>query len=74
MAAPAEPGRVEQLRLVMAEIKIADVRSQVMFSLFTDFENFSTFKPAQQKAEAVNTMLDEVIAWGGAMQSLRSKS
>ena len=32
---------VEHLRLVMGEIKVADVRAQVALSLFTDFENFS---------------------------------
>jgi NAD(P)H-dependent FMN reductase len=36
----------EQLRLVMAELQIADVRAQVTLSLFTDFENFTKFKPA----------------------------
>src|SRR5262245_16191069 len=36
---------VEHLRLVMAELMIADVRAQVMLSLFTDFENFTTFTP-----------------------------
>src|ERR687898_67267 len=37
---------VEQLRLVMAELKVATVRAQVTLSLFTDFENFTTFKTA----------------------------
>src|SRR6187401_2277412 len=32
---------VEQLRLVLAELMVADVRAQVMLSLFTDFENFT---------------------------------
>src|SRR3982751_917191 len=36
---------VESLRLVMGEIMVADIRNQVQLSLFTDFENFSTFKP-----------------------------
>src|SRR5206468_9617038 len=36
---------VEHLRLVMGELQVADVRAQVMLSLFTDFENFSVFKP-----------------------------
>ena len=36
---------VEQLRLMMAEVQIATVRNQVMLSLFTDFENYSVFKP-----------------------------
>lgn len=64
---------VEQLRLVMGEIQIADVRSQVMLSLFTDFENFTTFKPHPRHEAAVNAMLDQVIAWGGALKPLRTK-
>jgi NAD(P)H-dependent FMN reductase len=64
---------VEQLRLVMAELKVASVRSQVQLSLFTDFENFTKFKPAPFQEKSVNTMLDEVIAWGGALKALRTK-
>lgn len=62
---------VENLRLVMGEIKVADVRAQVMLSIFTDFENFTTFKPHPQHEKAVHTMADEVIAWGGALKPLR---
>lgn len=64
---------VEQLRLVMGELQVADVRAQVMLSLFTDFENFSTFKPAPHQEAAVNAMLDQVIAWGTAMKGVREK-
>lgn len=64
---------VESLRLVMGELQVADVRAQVMLSLFTDFENFTTFKPAAMHEKSVNTMLDQVIAWGGAMKTLRNK-
>ena len=42
---------VEQLRLVMAELKVASVHSQVQLSLFTDFENFTKFKPAPLSRE-----------------------
>jgi len=62
---------VENLRLVMGEIKIADVRAQVALSLFTDFENFTTFKPHEKHDKAVHLMADEVIAWGGALKALR---
>ena len=62
---------VEQLRLVMGEILVADVRAQVALSLFTDFENFTTFKPAPLHEKSVHTMLDQVIAWGGALKGLR---
>ncbi len=37
---------VEHLRGVMAELQIADVRAHVSLSLYTDFENYSVFKPA----------------------------
>src|SRR5881296_2462563 len=54
---------VEQLRLVLAEVQIATVRNQVLLSLFTDFENFSVFKPAPQHEKSVNAMLEQVTAW-----------
>ena len=64
---------VEQLRLVMGELQVADVRAQVMLSLFTDFENFTTFKPAGYHEKSVNAMLDQVIAWGRALKAVRGK-
>ena len=64
---------VEQLRLVMGELKVADVRAQVLLSLFTDFENFSAFNPDPRHEKSVNSMLDELIAWGGALKPLRQK-
>lgn len=65
---------VENLRLIMGELQVADVRSQVMLSLMTDFENFTVFKPHPRHEKSVNEMLDQVIAWGGAMKTLREKS
>lgn len=62
---------VESLRLVMGELQVADVRAQVGLSLYTDFENFSVFKPTAHKEQAVGDMLDQVIAWGGALKTLR---
>ena len=64
---------VEHLRVVLAEVQIATVRNQVMLSLFTDFENFSVFKPDPRKETSVNEMLDQIIAWGGALKTLREK-
>jgi NAD(P)H-dependent FMN reductase len=62
---------VEHLRLVMGELMVADVRAQVALSLYTDFENFSVFKPAPHHEKSVHDVLDHVIAWGGALRSLR---
>lgn len=62
---------VESLRLVMGELQIADVRAQVMLSLFTDFENFKAFKPDARHEASVTTMLDQVISWGNALKNVR---
>lgn len=63
---------VEQLRLVMAELQVATVRNQVALSLFTDFENFSTFKPAAHHEKSLGGMVDQLVAWGAAMKTVRS--
>ncbi|MFE5138585.1 NADPH-dependent FMN reductase [Streptomyces fagopyri] len=62
---------VEHLRLVAGELQMADVRSQVALSLFTDFENFSVFRPADMHLDGLNTMLDQVVSWSNALASLR---
>ena len=64
---------VEQLRAVVGALQIADVRAQVALSLFTGFENFTVFKPGPRQEASVNAMLDQVIAWGTAMKTVRQK-
>src|SRR6184192_1022613 len=64
---------VEQLRLNVAEVQMATVRNQVLLSMYTDFENFSVFKPAPQHEKSVNAVFDQVIAWGGALKVLREQ-
>ena len=64
---------VEHLRLIMAEVQVATVRSQVMLSLSTDFENYSVFKPAATHEKSLQGMLDQVIAWAEALKPLRKK-
>src|SRR5437867_2852685 len=64
---------VEQLRLVLAEVQMATVRNQVLLSMFTDFENYSVFKPDARHEKSVNEMFDQVIAWSGALKALREK-
>lgn len=63
---------VEQLRLVMGELQIADVRAQVALSLATDFQNYVAFKPAARHDVLVGTMLDQLISWAVALQTVRS--
>lgn len=64
----------EHLRLVAGELQMADVRQQVVLSLITEFENFSVFKPGDYNLAALNTMLDQVIAWSAALAPLRVAS
>lgn len=64
---------VESLRLVMAELQIADVRGQVSFSLHSDFENYSVFKPGPQHEASLGPMVDQLIQWGEALKSLREE-
>jgi NAD(P)H-dependent FMN reductase len=64
---------VEQLRLTMAELQVATVRAQVALSLFTDFENFSSFHPAAQHESALTALLDQLVSWSQAMRSVREQ-
>jgi NAD(P)H-dependent FMN reductase len=62
----------EHLRLVAAELQMADVRQQVVLSLVTEFENFRIFKPGNYNVAALNTLLDQVVAWSTALAPLRT--
>jgi NAD(P)H-dependent FMN reductase len=63
---------VEQLRLILSECQVAHVRAQVMLSLMTDFESFSTFKPHARHEQEVATMLDQLVVWADAMKMVRA--
>ena len=61
----------ENLRLILSELQVADVRAQVTLSLFTDFEDRRILKPAPHQESHANTLLDQVVAWSGALKALR---
>jgi hypothetical protein len=56
----------------MGELMVADVRAQVALSLITDFVNYSEFAPNSYHVPAVETMLDQVVAWSEALAPLRA--
>lgn len=62
---------MEHLRGILSELQVAHVQKTGMFSLFTDFENFSTFKPTELQAASVAPMLDQLVSWTHAMKSVR---
>jgi NAD(P)H-dependent FMN reductase len=61
----------EHLRQVMGELQIADVQNQVALSLFDDFGDGSTIAPGHHHDQTLSLMLDQVVAWSGALQTLR---
>lgn len=64
---------VEHLRLVMAEVRVADVRPQVELSLFEDFEDSSRFKPRDFHEKKLHKVFDAVVSWGAALQGVRKR-
>lgn len=62
---------VEHLRGVLSEVQVAHVRQTLAFSFFTDFENFSAFKPADLHLDYVSVMLDQLESWARALRAER---
>ncbi|XAS67699.1 NAD(P)H-dependent oxidoreductase [Micrococcaceae bacterium Sec5.7] len=62
---------VEHLRQIAAEVQMADVRAQVALPLATEFENYTTFTPSPRAVQALERVFDQVIAWAGALKTLR---
>ena len=68
---------VEHLRLVMAELMVATVRAQVIFSLLHDFESYMVFKVPEHGSHherAANAMLGQLVAWSTALSKIRQAS
>ncbi|MET9067708.1 NADPH-dependent FMN reductase [Streptosporangium sandarakinum] len=66
----------EHLRLILAETKVAVVRTQVALSMFTDIvvtdpTDLGVVSPGEHRQMALTTMLDEVVEWSRALRPLR---
>ncbi|GAA0938843.1 NAD(P)H-dependent oxidoreductase [Actinocorallia libanotica] len=66
----------EHLRQVLAELKVATVRTQVALSIHHDFTitdplEPGTLTPGPHQEPTLTTMLDEVVAWSEALRSVR---
>ena len=62
---------VENLRVIVAELQMADVQKGVQLSLFTDFVDFSEFKPHPMHEDILDSMLDQLVAWTTVLKPLR---
>ncbi|MBB5936549.1 NADPH-dependent FMN reductase [Streptomyces zagrosensis] len=68
---------VEHLRLTMTELQVANVRTQVALSAFTDFaitdpSEPGVITPGPHQESTLYELLDEVIAWSGVLKPLRT--
>jgi NAD(P)H-dependent FMN reductase len=62
----------EHLRLIAGELQMADVRTNVALSMFTDFQYFTEFAPGEHQTQALDALFGEVIAWSSALAPLRT--
>lgn len=72
---------VEHLRLIMAEVMTATVRSQVVLSVYTDFDYTGLdltdptvtgrFAPAERHNSDLEGLLEELVTWARALRSMR---
>jgi NAD(P)H-dependent FMN reductase len=61
----------EHLRQIAGELKMADVRSQVMLQFGADFDEHWQFRPRPFQEQTLHAMLDELLAWSEALRNVR---
>lgn len=62
---------VEHLRGVVGELRMADVRAQVALSTATEVDATGTVTAGPEKVAALETLLDQLVAWGTALTAVR---
>ena len=62
---------IQSLRLINAEQHMASVRTMLTFSIMSDFENMSVFKPHDYHLKNAKGLFDEVISWSKALKTIR---
>ncbi|MCF6467786.1 NAD(P)H-dependent oxidoreductase [Nonomuraea sp. MG754425] len=63
------PRAISHLRHVLGLLSVATVSNQVGLSIHTDFTD--GFAPAAMHEDRLNGVLDQILAWGSALQPLR---
>lgn len=62
---------IQTLRLINGEQEMADVRTMVTFSIMSDFENMSVFKPAEYHLINADKMFGQILKWSKALKAIR---
>ncbi|MFI8852970.1 NAD(P)H-dependent oxidoreductase [Streptomyces sp. 891-h] len=65
---------VEHLRLILSEVRMATVRTQVALTFATDFEDRTVFRPSPENTALVDELLDQVVLWSEALEPVRRKA
>lgn len=65
----------EQLRVVLTELQIANVRQQVMFNTILEFNSERKFTPNDDlHLPELKTMLTQLTSWAGALKTVRQQN
>lgn len=60
------------LRTILSNANVAMVGPFGAFSLFTDFEEMSTFRPSEVHNATIQSVLDTVVSWSKGLKSIRA--
>jgi NAD(P)H-dependent FMN reductase len=61
----------DHLRQVLGALQVADIRTQLSFTLATDWDSTGSFAPAERHLKTVERMFDQLEAWAGVFKGLR---
>lgn len=64
---------VEQLRQIAAQMMLADVRSQVMFTFGHELDAESNLLPTEVSYKSLESTITQVLDWTNALAPLRAK-
>lgn len=59
------------LRLILANLNIAVITQNGAYSLYTDFENFSTFAPSDAHTPNIEAVINTTVAWSKGLKTIR---
>ncbi len=62
---------IEHLRAIASELQMAHVRQQVSLSLYTDWKDFTEFRPGEEAEDALQTLFEQLEKWAGALRPVR---
>lgn len=61
----------ENMRVILGELSVATVRTTTNFSLMSDFENMSVFKPNDYNKVNAEGMFNDLLLWTKALNTIR---